>query len=241
MPKFTCPWCSRSFKAGRASDYESCPHCRCSFSFQKPRLEQPEPAKEPVTIATGFPFLTIVVDPSVPEDVLEFRQKGATIGRFKIPGRPKRCPSCGSKSENVFISGTACAKVPGPWHREARAKFDREATPSSSPKCPKGHTAVDHERMGWTCDTPTPPAPDWKARAEKAVAALRYAYRWHPRPESAVAEALRYAESLTPAPTPHTPESGDSVQHDMETTCPRCLKPWKAHKAGEEIETICPT
>jgi hypothetical protein len=31
-----------------------------------------------------------------------------------------------------------------------------------------------------------------------------------------------------------------SIDHPLEITCPRCLRPLKEHKAGEEVETICP-
>lgn len=32
---------------------------------------------------------------------------------------------------------------------------------------------------------------------------------------------------------------GDSIQHDLEVTCPKCLQPYKDHK-GDEAEIVCP-
>ena len=32
---------------------------------------------------------------------------------------------------------------------------------------------------------------------------------------------------------------GDSIQHDLEVTCPKCLQPYKDHK-GDEAEVVCP-
>lgn len=36
-------------------------------------------------------------------------------------------------------------------------------------------------------------------------------------------------------------EPSDSVQHEMETKCPKCGQELKKHQAGEEIEMICPS
>lgn len=33
--------------------------------------------------------------------------------------------------------------------------------------------------------------------------------------------------------------AGDSIQHDLEVTCPKCLQPYKDHK-GDEVEVVCP-
>lgn len=35
------------------------------------------------------------------------------------------------------------------------------------------------------------------------------------------------------------PSPGDSIQHDLEVTCPKCLQPYKDHK-GDEVEVVCP-
>lgn len=32
---------------------------------------------------------------------------------------------------------------------------------------------------------------------------------------------------------------GDSIQHDLEVTCPKGLQPYKDHK-GDEVEVVCP-
>lgn len=53
--------------------------------------------------------------------------------------------------------------------------------------------------------------------------AIEYAWRmWQ--------EALR----------PSSCDAGDSIQHTMETTCPKCHAPYAKH-TGDEVTTVCPS